>query len=97
MHSYIIFRTKNFDLKLTKLVSISFLLSETGWEAHASRRCKHKLTLFYKLIMDFARVIYARLSLQQLEVHRHIVFVMLQICKLSILTHNSILTPFCHR
>ena len=33
----------------TKLVSISSLLSETGWEPLASRRRKHKLTLFYKI------------------------------------------------
>ena len=47
------YKNLNFDLKLTKLVSISFLLSETGWEAHGSRRYKHKLTLFYKLINGF--------------------------------------------
>ena len=34
----------------TKLVSISYLLSETGWEPLTSRRRKHKLTLFYKMI-----------------------------------------------
>ena len=81
----------------TKLISISSLLSETGWETRALRKRKHKLTLFYEMINGFARVICARLSLQQLEVHRHIVFVMLLIYKQFILTHNSILTLFCHR
>ena len=37
----------------TKLVSISSLLSETGWEPLALRRRKHKLTLFYKMINGF--------------------------------------------
>ena len=33
----------------TKLVSINSLLVETGWETLASRRKKHKLTLFFKM------------------------------------------------
>ena len=37
----------------TKLVSISSLLSETGWEPLALRRRKHKLTFFYKMINGF--------------------------------------------
>ena len=37
----------------TKLVSISSLLSETGWKPLALRRRKHKLTLFYKMINGF--------------------------------------------
>ena len=34
---------------VTKLVSINSLLLETGWETLASRRKKHKLTLFFKM------------------------------------------------
>ena len=37
----------------TKLVSISSLLSETGWEPLASRRRKHKLILFFKMIYGY--------------------------------------------
>ena len=33
----------------TMLVSINSLLLETGWETLASRRKKHKLTLFFKM------------------------------------------------
>lgn len=33
----------------TKLVSISSLLSETGWETLSARRKKHKLLLFFKM------------------------------------------------
>ena len=34
----------------TKLASIQSLLSDTGWESLTSRREKHKLVLFYKMI-----------------------------------------------
>ena len=34
----------------TKLVSIDNLSNETGWESLETRRCKHKLILFYKMI-----------------------------------------------
>ena len=34
----------------TKLVSINALLKETGWEPLSSRRKKHKLVLFYKMV-----------------------------------------------
>ena len=34
----------------TKLASIQSLLSDTGWESLISRREKHKLVLFYKMI-----------------------------------------------
>ena len=34
----------------TKLVSINALLKETGWEPLSSRRRKHKLVLFYKMV-----------------------------------------------
>ena len=34
----------------TKLASIQSLLSNTGWESLTSRREKHKLVLFYKMI-----------------------------------------------
>ncbi len=36
----------------TKLVSIQKLMQETGWETLSSRRRKHKLILFYKMITD---------------------------------------------
>ena len=35
-----------------KLISINSLLLESGWETLASRRKKHKLTLFYKMQND---------------------------------------------
>ena len=33
----------------TKLASIDFLHTETGWETLGSRRKNHKLTMFYKM------------------------------------------------
>ena len=38
----------------TKLTSIQSLLSDTGWERFTSRREKHKLVLFYKMINSLA-------------------------------------------
>ena len=38
----------------TKLASIQSLLSDTGWESLTSRREKHKLVLFYKMINSLA-------------------------------------------
>ena len=38
----------------TKLASIQFLLSDVGWESLSSRREKHKLVLFYKMINSLA-------------------------------------------
>ena len=38
----------------TKLVSIDNLSRETGWETLQTRRCKHKLILFYKMINGIA-------------------------------------------
>ena len=38
----------------TKLASIQSLLSDTGWESLTSRREKHKLVLFYKMIDSLA-------------------------------------------
>ena len=35
----------------TKLVSIQSRLSETGWESLTSRREKHKLILYYKMVL----------------------------------------------
>ena len=34
----------------TKLASIQSLMSDTGWESLTSRREKHKLVFFYKMI-----------------------------------------------
>ena len=36
----------------TKLVSISNLYEETGWETLSARRKQHRLTLFYKMIYN---------------------------------------------
>ena len=33
----------------TKLVSVNFLIQETGWETLSNRRTKNKLLLFYKM------------------------------------------------
>ena len=38
----------------TKLASIQSLLSDTGWKSLTSRREKHKLVLFYKMINSLA-------------------------------------------
>ena len=38
----------------TKLASIQSLLPDTGWESLTSRREKHKLVLFYKMINSLA-------------------------------------------
>ena len=37
----------------TKLVSISNLSEETGWDIFSVRRKQHRLTLFYKMIDNF--------------------------------------------
>ena len=38
----------------TKLVSISYLYEETGWETLSARQKQHRLTLFYKRLLPIS-------------------------------------------
>ena len=65
----------------TKLAFIDSLHTETGWETLGSRRKKHKLTMFYKMKMDFALIILLLLYPLLLAVRQHTLYVTLQIYK----------------
>ena len=77
-----------------KLVSINSLLLETGWETLASRRKKHKLTLFYKMQNGLSPD-YLLLYPLLLAALRHTHYVMLQIYKQYMQTLKFIIIPFC--
>ena len=79
----------------TKLVSINALLKETGWEPLSSRRRKHKLVLFYKMVMVCVQTIYILWYPLQLETRQGIILGILMLCKLYMQKRNSTSIPSC--
>ena len=75
----------------TKLVSITALLEEVGWETLSSRRNKHNIMTVNGLCPDYLCSLVPLLS----EILQDTISEMFMICKLYMQTHNIILIPFC--
>ena len=79
----------------TKLISINVLLKETGREPLSSRRKKHKLVLFYKMVNGLCPDYLHSLDPLQSETRQDIILEILKICKLYLQKRNFTVTLSC--